>query len=181
CADPEAPLPEVFSGLYLFRAEAQDAEGLKRHPTYCTEPRGDREVFERHYRRMERCLKEAADEVAAAEPRVPARCRLTFDAEASPIRWFYHTARTTANFYESCRLRDRLRSGQSTDAAADRARWREVLEDERENARQALPVAAADVRLDFYYGGDHTFPHLAEMLAAKLEVLEGELAALGDA
>ncbi|MFH1571821.1 MAG: hypothetical protein ABIL09_27775, partial [Gemmatimonadota bacterium] len=47
CADPEAPLPEVFSGLYLFRAEAQDAEGLKRHPTYCTEPRGDREVFER--------------------------------------------------------------------------------------------------------------------------------------
>ena len=175
CADLEAPLPEVFYGLYLFRAEARDAEGLKKHPTFDTEPRGDREVFERFYRRMEGCLQKAVEEVAAAEGRVPERCRLAFDAEALAVRWFHHTIRTTANFYESCRLRDDLAAGQSSDPPADRDRWLEVLEDERENAAEALPVAEADVRLDFHYGGDHTFPHLVDMLQAKLELLEGEL------
>ncbi|MEW6755092.1 MAG: hypothetical protein AB1505_29530 [Candidatus Latescibacterota bacterium] len=31
------------------------------------------------------------------------------------------------------------------------------------------------VRLDFYYGSDHTFPHLGEMLAAKIALLQREL------
>ena len=181
CADPRAELPAVFHGLYLFRAEAQDAEGLKPHPTFFTDPRGDAPVFERFYRRMEEHLRQAVDEVAAAEPLVDRRHRLPFAAEASSIRWFYHTIRTTANFYTSCRLRDRLlelAAAESPDSAEARELydpWRRILLDERANARAALPVARADVRLDFHYGGDHTFPHLTEMLEAKLELLEKEL------
>ena len=38
-----------------------------------------------------------------------------------------------------------------------------------------MPIIAADVRLDAYYGGDHTFSHTADMLQAKLEILEVEL------
>ena len=180
CADLGASLPAVFDGLYLFRAEARDADGLIRHPTYDTEPFGDRDVFESFYRRMERCLQDAAEEVEAAAVRVPGRCQLAFDAEALAVRWFHHTIRTTANFYESCRLRDALGpesrgTGRSSDPAADRARWVEVLEDEYQNALSAVPVAEADVRLDFYYGGDHTFPHLTDMLDAKLELLRKEI------
>jgi hypothetical protein len=177
CVDPAAELPEVFHGLYLFRAEAQDAEGLKRHPTFFTEPRGDRDVFEVFYRRMEASLRQAVEEVAAIEPYVPDRCRLGFDAEVSSVRWFYHTMRTTANFYESCRRRDAT-AGCSADPDADRKRWVEVLEDEKENTLAALPVARADVRLDFYYGSDHTFPHLEDMLQAKLVLLDEELIAV---
>lgn len=181
CADPEAALPEVFYGLYLFRAEAKDADGLKAHPTFYTEPRGDREVFEGYYRRMEQCLRLAVEEVALAEDRVPGRCRLAFDAECSSIRWFYHTIRATANFYESCRWRDALAAGRSADPTADRQRWMGVLENERQNVIAALPVARADMRLDFYYGSDHTFPHVVHMLEAKLALLEGELRSASEA
>ena len=33
----------------------------------------------------------------------------------------------------------------------------------------------ADVRLDPYYGGDHTFPHGAETINAKLDILQREI------
>ena len=71
-----------------------------------------------------------------------------------------------------------LAAAESPDSAEARELydpWRRILLDERANARAALPVARADVRLDFHYGGDHTFPHLTEMLEAKLELLEKEL------
>ena len=182
CADPDAELPEVFYGLYLFRAEAQDAAGLQKHPTFFIAARGEVEVFERFYRTMEGHLQQATTEIDAATGLVPGPHRITFDAEASAIRWFYHTARTTANFYESCRLRDRLLSqiestsgGDPGAGLEDWERWVQVLEDERLNAEEATPIAEADVRLDFYYGGDHTFPHLTDMLNAKLEIIDGEI------
>jgi hypothetical protein len=31
------------------------------------------------------------------------------------------------------------------------------------------------MRLDFYYGGDHTFSHGGEMIRAKLQILEKEI------
>ncbi|MCC6155973.1 MAG: hypothetical protein IT367_19555, partial [Candidatus Hydrogenedentes bacterium] len=55
------------------------------------------------------------------------------------------------------------------------ARWREVLLDEKANAEAALPVMEGDVRLDWYYGGDHTFPHGADMIREKLRILESEI------
>lgn len=184
CADTSAALPAVFHGLYLFMAEAQDSEGLKPRPTFFTQARGDRPVFERMYRSMAELLGQAAAEVDAAESQVPERLRLFFAAEASSIRWFYRTIRTTANFYASCRLRDRLQE-LATASAPDRREtaslleeWRQVLLDEQENVAAAIPVAQADVRLDFYYGSDHTFPHLSEMLAAKQGLLAQELAEL---
>ena len=56
--------------------------------------------------------------------------------------------------------------------------WRDVLLDELENTRAALPLAAADVRLDCQYGRDHSFSHTTDMIRAKLELLEGEVGVL---
>ena len=189
CADPDAKLPDVFYGLYLFYAEITDADGLKRTPTFMTNARGDVPVFGAYYRKMEAFLKQADDEIDQAAPLVPKRHRPTFDAEASPTRWFYRTARTHANFYESCQLRDailaKLRPADGSaptltpdDTAQLRTqltRWREVLRDELDNTTQALPLIQADMRLDCYYGGDHTFSHAADMIQAKLKILQQEL------
>ena len=186
CADPEAKLPSLFYGRYLFNAEITDAEGLKLEPTFVVSPTGNVPVFGRFYRRMEDLLKRAVDEIAVAEPVVKPADRLDFEAEASPLRWFYHTARTEANFYESCQLRDRLlafaKRPPTEKTAAEIARmrpiyerWREVLLDEKANAAEALPVMEKDMRLDFYYGGDHTFSHGAAMIRAKLQILEKEI------
>lgn len=184
CADPKAELPQVFYGYYLFQAEISDAEGMKRQPTFFTKPRGDAEVFGWYYRQMEGLMKDAVAELDAAKVVASPRCPLMFRSEESATRWLYHTARTHANFYESCRLRDRLlaaadipsRTEEETSAArADLRRWNELLLDEKANTEAALPVMEADVRLDFYYGGDHTFPHGAEMIRAKLEILKNEL------
>ena len=128
----------------------------------------------------------AVAEIETASRWVTDPYRLTFDAEASPIRWFHHTARTQANFYESCRLRDRLlalagkpdkdrTAAEQAQARKDYARWREVLLDEKANSTEALPVMEADVRLDFYYGGDHKFSHGGDMIRAKLELIDREI------
>ena len=53
--------------------------------------------------------------------------------------------------------------------------WRAILLDELKNTRTAAPIARADVRLDFYYRGDHMFNHLWDMVDAKIELLEQEL------
>ena len=184
CANPTAPLPSVFMGRYLFHGEITDAEGLKLCPTYVKSPTGNVAVFGVMYRKMEDHLRRAVECVDAAAPLVPARQKILFASETSPIRWFYHTARTEANFYESCQLRDRLLALQkiSSPDAKERAeastllaRWRGVLLDEKENTQQALPVMAGDMRLDFYFGGDHCFSHGVDVLEAKLKLIQGEL------
>lgn len=186
CADPLEKLPPLFYGRYLFHAEITDAEGLKLEPAFVVSPSGDVAVFGRFYLRMEELLRRAVGEIAAAEPLIKTADRLAFEAEASPIRWFYHTARTQANFYESCPLRDRLLAFAGRPPAEKTAeeiarvrplyrRWREVLIDEKANALEALPVMEGDMRLDFYYGGDHTFSHGADMIRAKIQILEKEI------
>lgn len=184
-ANPDAPVPEVFTGYYLFMAEIMDAEGLKRRPVYYTKPTGNVPVFTEMYREMERLLGEAARAMDAARPGVPDRCRMPFNAEDSPIQWFYRTARTEANFYASCQLRDALHAlaRQAPISEGDRAearrmleRWQAILQDELENTEAAIPLMEGDARLDMRYGGDHTFSHGAEMLRAKLALLREELA-----
>lgn len=184
CVDPDAELPEVFYGYYLFMAEIADAEGVKKRPTFVRSPTGNRPVFERYYRRMEELLKKAASEAKAIQQSYGARHDLMSQAEISSIRWFYHTARTEANFYESCRIRDRLRElaekpqlagEESKEAGELYTRWLLVLSDELENAREALPIMENDVRLNFKYGGDHTFEDGAEMIRAKIQLLESEI------
>ena len=181
CANKNAALPDVFYGRFLFRAEIMDSEGLKKEPTFLTAPRGDAKILGESYREMEKHLQQAATKIREASPHVDDRHRLTFDAEAVPILWFYHTARTHANFYESCQLRDAVtalagkspRSPEETEKARTLiARWKQVLEDERQNTTDALPLIRRDMRLDPYYGGDHTFSHGEEMMGAKLELLE---------
>lgn len=184
CADPAAPLPDVFYGYYLFWAEIADAEGQRKRPTFVTSPGGDVIAFRGLYRWMEQLLYQAVGEVGAARPLIDADHRLLFDAEAIPIEWFYRTVRTEANFYEACPLRDRLLAladqptrtpQEQAEAFALYARWRTILASERENTQAALPLAEADVRLDFRYGGDHSFAHTTEMLRAKRDLLDREL------
>lgn len=184
CANPTAPLPGVFFGRYLFQGEITDAEGLKRRPIYDTSPTGAVAIFGRMYRKMEDKLSNAVACVNAAASQIPARQTNLFASETSPIRWFYHTARTEANFYESCQLRDRLLAlaKQSSRTENERieatrllTRWREVLENEKQNTEQALPVMAGDMRLDFYYGSDHSFSHGVDVLKAKLKLIESEI------
>jgi len=182
-ANPDAPVPDVFNGYYLFMAEITDADGVKSRPTYMTKPHGEAVVFGDYYRRMERELKAAVDELNTAAPLVSVDHKLMFDAELSATRWFYATTRTTANFYESCVLRDKLLAcarGESPDwppaeRAATMARWRAILEDERANTEAAIPWVEQDMRLDCYYGSDHTFSHAADMMRAKLEIMQTEL------
>ncbi len=184
CADPAARLPAVFLGRYLFMSEMTDAEGLKLRPTYNTSPTGNVLTFGRMYREMEARLRSAVARVDQAEPLVPSRLKRVFVSETDPIRWFYHTARTEANFYESCQIRDRVlqlaaassrTANEQAEAAKLLARWREVLMDERQNTEEARPVMVRDMRLDFYYGGDHIFSHGVDVLDAKLKVLSSEL------
>lgn len=186
CADPKAELPEEFYGFYLFMAEMTDAEGVKKRPTFFTSPRGDAAAFLNLYRKMEAALKSTSEEMNAARPLVPEPRRLMFDAEDSSAQWFYRTARTHANFYESCILRDKLialaaketqpRSAEEIDTAAkDFRRWLEVLNDELENSRAALPLMERDSRLNYRYGGDHTFEDGPKVIRAKIAILEKEI------
>ena len=180
-ANPAAALPDVFYGRFLFMAEETEAEGRKLRPTFLTAPRGNVPVFGKMYRQMEAHLKKAADGVKAAEPLVPERCRLVFRSETLPILWFHATARAHANFYEACSLRDEFaalakqnpKSREKLKAVYDR--WLAVLRDERQNAADALPVAEADMRLDSYYGGDHSFCHMTDMIRAKLAIIDSEI------
>jgi hypothetical protein len=184
CADPGAELPTVFHGQFRFYKEISYAEALKPRPVFVTSPSRNAPAFGKLYRTMADLLGRAVEEMDAAGPLVPERCRLMFDAEDLPIRWFFHTARTQANFHESCQLRDRLMAlvsqedkGPEAVAEAGRllARWREVLLDEQENATQGMRVVAADVRLDFYYSEQHLFAHAVDMIRAKLDLLDEEI------
>jgi hypothetical protein len=166
----------VFYGRFLFRAEATDAEGLRLRPTFISQPDNRSPAFGNAYRRMEELMQWAVAEIEAASPLVGQRHRLTFESESSPIRWLYHTVRTEANFFESCRLRDRLSRGDDlSEALTDYRRWLAVLKDEKANAEASLPVMEADVRLDMYYGGDHTFSHGADMIRAKISIIDREI------
>ena len=55
--------------------------------------------------------------------------------------------------------------------------WQEVLLDEQANARAALPVMENDPRLNFRYGGDHSFEDGPTMIRAKLDLIAHEIAA----
>jgi hypothetical protein len=184
CANPKSQLPEVFFGKFLFHAEVKDSEGLKKEPTFVVKPSSYTPAYAESYRKMKEALSRAAAEVGVANPLVDDRHQLTFDAEAGPILWFYHTARTHSNFYESCRLRDKLaelinkkslKADEKNEAKQMLASWQKVLENERANTREALPLIQRDMRLDPYYGGDHTFPHGEKMIQAKLAILQQEI------
>ncbi|NLE66393.1 MAG: hypothetical protein GX608_03135 [Lentisphaerae bacterium] len=184
CADLSAKLPDVFYGHYLYMAELKDADGLAKRPTFLTSARGDAAVFGKFYRKMDSLLTQAAQEMDACAAGVNGRHKLMFDAEMNAVKWFHFTARTHANFYESCMIRDRLgvlaeKAQKTPDELAEAkrlwTRWRAVLLDERDNTRLALPVVEGDMRLDCYFGGDHTFPHAADMIRAKLLLLRGEI------
>ncbi len=178
-ADPNAKVPDEFFGKLLFYSELTDEEGLRDRPVFET---ASKPHFIAPYRHMRERLEKAAAEMDAAEPLVAERHRLMFNSEASAVRWFYRTARAAANFYESARLRDELlaMADRPDGASVANARklfsqWEAVLRDEKENAVAALPVAQADVRLDFYYGGDHTLKHTVDMLRAKTKLIDSEI------
>lgn len=183
-ADIDAEVPAIFYGYYLFYAEMTAADAFKGRPTFHTNARGEGEVFEHYFRKMEDRLLHASEEMNLAAKTVTRPYRLMFDAENFPVQWFYRTARTAANFQESCRLRDQLAALTATvpldeatlkNASVTYTHWREVLLNEQENAEAALPIMIADVRLDPYHRGDHSLSKGEDMLRAKLELLQHEL------
>ena len=183
CADRDAEVPEVFYGQYLFHAEITDTEGLMLRPTFWKDVT-NATVLLKCYRKMDELLGQAVVEIRKTAGKVPARCRIAYTAEVCQIQWLHHTVHTEVNFYESCIRRDRIlalaaqwvrTSREVEEGLALCALWRDILLDELNNTRQALPVARADMRLDFYYGGDHTFPHVQDMLRAKIRLLRSEI------
>ena len=179
CAQPGAKLPDCFIGAFYGPRTSGVFES----------PQAGAKLFLEYYRRMEHCLSQAHAALNDANPLVPDSYRLTFAAEKSATSWLYHTVRTTANFYESCLLRDSLtkltNSGplsndQRRQAQKDFDRWRRVLLDERQNSLAALPVMQQDMRLDFYYGynGGNGYQHKlpgADMIKLKLELLDHDI------
>lgn len=187
CANPDAELPSEFYGSYGYYAEVNPELVDIQHPAYVCIPTGNEVLFPKFYRQMEDRLKQAVVQIEAAEPVVDAAHRLMFDSEALMVRWFYHIARTEANFYDAFLLQrslhcllERVKAGTSLTeeeregAAAMMVRWREILNDELENSREALPVMEADMRLDFRYMGFCPGP---KMIRAKIGLLQKELEA----
>jgi hypothetical protein len=176
-ADPDAPLPDCFtSDGKLSMHVLKDARG--------DAVRGNAETFGRYYREMQEALKHAVDALDAARPLVPPRCMPTFRAEESPARWFYHTARSHANFYASARHRDFLRAfaelpmhspEELAEARLHYEQWRAVLADEKANTIAAIPVVEQDPRLDFRNGAGKSLAPAVELMRAKLEMLDHEL------
>lgn len=70
---------------------------------------------------------------------------------------------------------EKLRDEQRKEAEELYSRWREVLEDEKANTGEAIPVLENDIRLDFYKRKDSViFPHGGDMMRMKLQLLERE-------
>lgn len=172
-ADPRGEIPACFKAKSEFAAH------------FLTEARGNVEVFGRYYRNMEHTLLQAVNELNAAAPAVPRRCRAVFQAEDLPTRWFYHTARTHANFYESCMLRDFLlafakrdtKTGEEmAEAKTKYDRWRAVLEDERKNTQTAIVIVTRDSRLDVHNTRDGAaLAPATDLMRKKLALLNHEL------
>lgn len=172
-ADPNAEIPACFKAKSEFAAH------------FAADARGNVEVFGRYYRSMERALLDAVNELDAASTDVPRRCRAVFEAEELPTRWFYHTARTHANFYESCLLRDSLLAFAQKEARTEEEiaeartryeRWRAVLEDERENTQTAIVIVQQDSRLDLHNTQDGAaLAPAADLMREKLALLNQEL------
>lgn len=185
-ADKTAEVSELFDGYYLFLAEKKLSDGLIGRPTYFTKAQGGKQVdaFNKSYAKMKSYLERANEDLNKAEPLVPEQNRVLFESQAYPIRWLYHSVRTQLNFNKSCLIRDELiplsQKDSLTTVEQERARdlyteWQMILNDELENAQSAAPIARADVRLDFYYRGDHMFNHLWDMVDAKIELVQHEI------
>ena len=172
-ADPDGEIPDCFQAKSEFAGH------------FLTEARGDAEVFGRCYRNMEHALMEAVKALDAASIHIPHRCRAVFESEDLPTRWFYHTARTHANFYESCMLRNTLVPISKNDSKTPREtaeaqkqleRWRAVLEDERENTQAAISIVGKDSRLDVHNTRDGAaLEQAADLMHKKLVLLDHEL------
>jgi hypothetical protein len=177
CANPAVKLAKCFYGVSV-------------------SPRTDVGVFNSqveaetlllsYYRKMENALLKAVNVLESSKMLVPRERLFNYEAEAIPIKWFYHTARAAANFYESCILRDKIHAAIESELDFDRSplkddyyRWLEMLVNERQNAVDALPLMKQDMRLDYYYGhngaGISPHGHGVELIQKKIEIIESEI------
>ncbi|MCA9439460.1 MAG: hypothetical protein KC964_01540, partial [Candidatus Omnitrophica bacterium] len=187
--DDSPDMPPYYSGPYflgplhpLFADPQAERPKLYEHttnldPHFMMEPRGNVRAFAEFYRKMEESLRAAVEQLELADPLVPAGYQITYSAEAIPIRWFYHTVRTNANFYETHLLCRQLldtsneRSKEANVALLDRLH--SVLLDEKENALQAIPLLDEDPRLEVCLHA--RLPSNKELMDTKMQVLNDEL------
>jgi len=190
----DTAIPDIFYGYYLFLAEINPESSIQPLPVYDLNPEYVSEyagpeslpVLETYYRVVQDHLERAVALLNEADPLIPERLRIVYDAETLPIRWFYHTARTIGNFYESFRLTCKLKNLIEVISTASSEeirkgenaleRLKKVLHDEKQNALDAVIIAGKDARLETLYRVDHSFSKLTDMLHAKIELIDKQIA-----
>jgi hypothetical protein len=193
--DPATVVPEVFSGQLLYLAEISADKALQFTRSFVRampEVKGVVRLsrtgvlpaympaantidnFAVRYRRIEHLLKEAVGYFDQTLEVAPQANRLLLESEASIVRWFWHTARSTANFYESHRLREcaASRTIGRPQALACHTQLIGLIDDERSNATAALMVVQNDPRVDLFYHPFLTLSHTEDMIKEKLRMLE---------
>lgn len=191
--NPDTAIPDVFKGYYLFLMEINMESAMQPLPTYDLYPEmifgysGPESipVLETYYRVVQDHLERAVAALNEAESMIPERSRVIYEAETLGIRWFYHTARTLGNIYESFRLTGKLKEwieinplpspeeiekGEKT-----LKRLQEIMLDEKQNALEAIPIAEKDPRIDTLHRGDHSFNSLIDMLHAKIKLIDQQV------
>jgi hypothetical protein len=68
-----------------------------------------------------------------------------------------------------------LNSEETKKAEAIISRLQEILQDEKQNVLEAIPVAEKDIRLDTLHRGDHSFHPLMEMLHEKIKLTDRQI------
>ncbi len=180
--DETDEIPEVFYGYYCFLVECNSEASIEPQPTCvplsytATHREGDSAVVETYYRVEEGYLQRAVERLNQIEKLIRPEYQTLFEAETLPIRWMYHAVRTAANMFEAGRLVRSLEEQTDTAKAMKLlSRLEELLKNDLENTREALPIAEKDKRLDTWHRGDHSFNHLDDMLNAKIALTEKQI------
>lgn len=192
--DTNVALPRVFLGPMLSEAEVGVAKALtpvsavERTPQFrpvvdvtedgafrlVSTPRNTVARFAERYRAMRRLLDESIPLFEAALSKSPPAGRIALESELSVARWFAHTIRTTANFYQAGELRQCVLAAAPPAGTTREECYRRIVAivaDEEGNTRAALKVLEHDMRLDVYYQPFTAFAHSRDMIAAKLLLL----------
>lgn len=184
--DISETMPEVYKGYHLHNLES-NLDAVINNPVFSCDQNvsnhidcpGDKgiPILEIYYRVAEAYLVRAVNAVSEARKLIPPEHSMLFEAETSPIQWFYHTLRTCGNLFELNRVLNELK--EMHDKGGEKvkrhfSRLREILLDEKQNTLLSLPIAQKDARLEIQRG-DFSFYSLVNMMNAKLDLLEKQI------
>lgn len=183
----EENLPEKLFGRFFYLAEADLSEGtgeaLKLRPIYTP----DIEISAVEMADMDRAValwERGVRAIESAREHFAPPDKFEFERELDLASYLLTLFRATANANHFFTLRRdyNLLAKDPASAAANRARATTLLREmekiaaaDLENARQALPIARRDPRLDLAVRLDLDYPTLVEMIEAKIQYMETEV------